>query len=129
MKKIIPLIGYYLGWIYPLAVSTYIILDPYLHIRTKLSGPLDFGNDSIMGYMFYSLIFAAFTFLIYFIYYKEPLKNWGVLVNLPLYFVSVVVVPWYTESYPLLSAVALLLSIGAIVYTTVVSVDAVKRFE
>ena len=51
------------------------------------------------------------------------------LVNLPLYFVSVVVVPWYTESYPLLSAVALLLSIGAIVYTTVVSVDAMKRFE
>ena len=129
MKKIIPLIGYYLGWIYPLAVSTYIVLDPYLHIRTKLSGPLDFGNDSIMGYMFDSLIFAAFTFLIYFIYYKEPLKNWGVLVNLPLYFVSVVVVPWYTESYPLLSAVALLLSIGAIVYTTVVSIDAMKRFE
>ena len=129
MKKIIPLIGYYLGWIYPLAVNTYTVLDPYLHIRTKLSGPLDFGNDSIMGYMFDSLIFAAFTFLIYFIYYKEPLKNWGVLVNLPLYFVSVVVVPWYTESYPLLSAVALLLSIGAIVYTTVVSVDAMKRFE
>ena len=129
MKKIIPLIGYYLGWIYPIIVNAYIVLDPYLHIRTKLSGPLDFGNDSIMGYMFYSLIFAAFTFLIYFIYYKEPLKNWGVLVNLPLYFVSVVVVPWYTESHPLLSAVALLLSIGAIVYTTVVSVDAVKRFE
>lgn len=129
MKKIIPLIGYYLGWIYPIIVNAYIVLDPYLHIRTKLSGPLDFGNDSIMGYMFYSLIFAAFTFLIYFIYYKEPLKNWGVLVNLPLYFVSVVVVPWYTESYPLLSAVALLLSIGAIVYTTVVSVDAMKRFE
>ena len=129
MKKIIPLIGYYLGWIYPIIVNAYIVLDPYLHIRTKLSGPLDFGNDSIMGYMFDSLIFAAFTFLIYFIYYKEPLKNWGVLVNLPLYFVSVVVVPWYTESYPLLSAVALLLSIGAIVYTTVVSVDAMKRFE
>lgn len=129
MKKIIPLIGYYLGWIYPIIVNAYIVLDPYLHIRTKLSGPLDFGNDSIMGYMFYSLIFAAFSFLIYFIYYKEPLKNWGVLVNLPLYFVSVVVVPWYTESYPLLSAVALLLSIGAIVYTTVVSVDAMKRFE
>lgn len=129
MKKIIPLIGYYLGWIYPIIVNAYIVLDPYLHIRTKLSGPLDFGNDSIMGYMFDSLIFAAFTFLIYFIYYKEPLKNWGVLVNLPLYFVSVVVVPWYTESYPLLSAVALLLSIGAIVYTTVVSIDAMKRFE
>ena len=129
MKKIIPLIGYYLGWIYPIIVNAYIVLDPYLHIRTKLSGPLDFGNDSIMGYMFDSLIFAAFTFLIYFIYYKEPLKNWGVLVNLPLYFVSVVVVPWYTESYPLLSAVALLLSIGAIVYTTVVSIDAMKRFQ
>ena len=129
MKKIIPLIGYYLGWIYPIIVNAYIVLDPYLHIRTKLSGPLDFGNDSIMGYMFDSLIFAAFTFLIYFIYYKEPLKNWGVLVNLPLYFVSVVVVPWYTESYPLLSAVALLLSIGAIVYTTVDSIDAMKRFE
>lgn len=129
MKKIIPLIGYYLGWVYPVIVNAYMVLDPYLHIKTKLSGPLDFGNDSIMGYMFDSLIFAAFTFLIYFIYYKEPLKNWGVLVNLPLYFVSVVVVPWYTESYSLLSAVALLLSIGAIVYTTVVSIDAMKRFE
>ena len=103
MKKTIPLIGYYLGWIYPVIVNAYMVLDPYLHIRTKLSGPLDFGNDSIMGYMFDSLIFAAFTFLIYFIYYKEPLKNWGVLVNLPLYFVSVVVVPWYTESSALRS--------------------------
>ena len=129
MKKIIPLIGYYLGWIYPLAVSTYIILDHFLHIRINNSGPLDLGEEPTLMYMFYFLIFAALTFLIYFIYYKEPLKNWGVLVNLPLYFVSVVVVPWYTESYPLLSAVALLLSIGAIVYTTVVSIDAMKRFE
>lgn len=130
MKKIIPLIGYYLGWIYPLIVNTYIVLDRYLHIKTKLMGPLDFGNDSIIGYMFYSLIFAAFTFLIYFIYYKEPLKNWGVLVNLPLYFISVYIVPFVFEDhfFPL-TMVSLLLSICTIIYTTVVSVDAMKRFD
>ena len=89
MKKIIPLIGYYLGWIYPLAVSTYIILDHFLHIRINNSGPLDLGEESTLMYMFYFLIFAALTFLIYFIYYKKPLKNWGVLVNAPLYIVSI----------------------------------------
>ena len=129
MKKIIPLIGYYLGWIYPFAVNTYMVLDPYLHIRTKLLGPLDFGNDSIIGYIFYSLIFSAFTFLIYFIYYKEPLKNWGVLVNLPLYFITVYIVPIYGDTYPIISIISLLLSIGAIAYTTTLSIDAMKRFE
>ena len=129
MKKIIPLIGYYLGWIYPVIVNAYMVLDPYLHIRTKLSGPLDFGNDSIIGYIFYSLIFSAFTFLIYFIYYKEPLKNWGPLVNLPLYFITVYIVPFYGDTYPIIPIISLLLSIGAIAYTTVVSIDAMKRFE
>ena len=129
MKKIIPLIGYYLGWIYPFAVNTYMVLDPYLLIRSKLSGPLDFGNDSIIGYIFYSLIFSAFTFLIYFIYYKEPLKNWGPLVNLPLYFITVYIVPFYGDTYPIIPIISLLLSIGAIAYTTVVSIDAMKRFE
>ena len=129
MKKIIPLVGYYLGWIYPFAVNTYMVLDPYLHIRTKLSGPLDFGNDSIIGYIFYSLIFSAFTFLIYFIYYKEPLKNWGPLVNLPLYFITVYIVPFYGDTYPIISIISLLLSIGAIAYTTALSIDAMKRFE
>lgn len=129
MKKIIPLAGYYLGWIYPLAVNVYAVLDPYLHIKTKLMGPLDFGNDSILGYAFYSLVFSAFTFLIYFIYYKEPLKNWGPLVNTPLYFISVFIVPFYGETYHPISIVALLLAIASIVYTTVVSVEAMKRFE
>lgn len=129
MKKIIPLIGYYLGWIYPLAVNTYTVLDPYLHIKTKLGGPLDFGNDSILGYAFYSLVFSAFTFFIYFIYYKEPLKNWIPLVNPSLYFISVFIVPFYGETYQIISIVTLLLSIGAIAYTTVVSIDAMKRFE
>ena len=129
MKKIIPLIGYYLGWIYPFAVNIYMVLDPYLHIKTKLSGPLDFGNDSIIGYIFYSLIFSAFTFLIYFIYYKEPLKNWGPLVNLPLYFITVYIVPFYGDTYPIISIIALLLSIGTIAYTTALSIDAMKRFE
>ncbi len=128
MKKTIPLIGYYLGWIYPIVVNAYILLDPYFHIKTKLMGPLDFGNDSIMGYVFYSLVFSAFTFLIYFIYYKEPLKNWGPLVNLPLYFVSLVIVPIYENQY-FISTIALLLSVSAIVYTTIVSIDAMKRFE
>lgn len=130
MKKIVPLIGYYLGWIYPLVVNAYIVLDPYLHIKTKLTGPLDFGNDSIIGYIFYSLVFSAFTFLIYFIYYKKALKNWGVLANLPLYFITVYIVPFfYTDTYPIISVIALLLSVSAIVYTTVVSVDAMKRFQ
>lgn len=129
MKKIIPLIGYYLGWIYPLAVNVYAVLDPYLHIKTKLGGPLDFGNDSILGYAFYSLVFSALTFFVYFVYYKEPLKNWGPLVNTPLYFISVFIVPFYGEAYPIISIVTLLLAIGSIAYTTVVSIDAMKRFE
>ena len=129
MKKIIPLIGYYLGWIYPLAVSTYIILDHFLHIRINNSGPLDLGEESTLMYMFYFLIFAALTFLIYFIYYKEPLKNWGVLVNAPLYIISIGIAPFYFEYNIYLAGVTLLLSIGIIIYTTVVSIDAMKRFE
>lgn len=129
MKKIIPLIGYYLGWIYPLAVSTYIILDHFLHIRINNSGPLDLGEESTLMYMFYFFIFAALTFLIYFIYYKKPLKNWGVLVNAPLYIISIGIVPFYFEYNIYLAGITLLLSIGIIIYTTVVSIDAMKRFE
>lgn len=128
MKKIIPLIGYYLGWIYPLALNIFVILDYFLFIRTKLSGPFDFGNDSIVGYIFYSLVFSAFTFFIYFIYYKEPLKNWNVLVNLPLYFVSVYIVPFiFADNYFFLAVISFICIVSAIVYTTIVSIKAIKN--
>ena len=80
-------------------------------------------------YMFYFFIFAALTFLVYFIYYKKPLKNWSVLVNAPLYIISIGIVPFYFEYNIYLAGITLLLSIGIIIYTTVVSVDAMKRFE
>lgn len=129
MKKIIPLIGYYLGWIYPILVNAYIVIDHFLHIRINNSGPLDLGEESTLMYMFYFFIFAALTFLIYFIYYKEQLKNWGVLVNAPLYIISIGIAPFYFEYNIYLAGVTLLLSIGIIIYTTVVSIDAMKRFE
>ena len=129
MKKIIPLIGYYLGWIYPIIVNAYIVIDHFLHIRINNSGPLDLGEESTLMYMFYFFIFAALTFLIYFIYYKKPLKNWGVLVNAPLYIISIGIAPFYFEYNIYLAGVTLLLSIGIIIYTTVVSIDAMKRFE
>lgn len=129
MKKTIPLIGYYLGWIYPLVVNSYAILDHYFNIRTKNMGPLDFGYETIVAYIFYSLIFAGFTFLIYFIYYKEPLKNWVVLLNLPLYFVSTYCVVFVFRDYFPLTVISMILSAATVIYTTVVSIDAMKRFE
>lgn len=91
MKKKLVLCGIYLlGWLYPLSVVLYTVTDHYLKIKTSLMGPYDFGNDSIMGYIVYSLILALITFLIFFVativkfrvsklFYLTPL-------NLPIYF-------------------------------------------
>ncbi len=129
MKKTIPLIGYYLGWIYPLVVNSYAILKHYFNIRTKAMGPLDFGYETIVAYIFYSLIFAGFTFLIYFICYKKPLKNWVVLLNLPLYFVSTYCVVFVFRDYFPLTVISMILSLATVIYTTVVSIEAMKKFE
>jgi len=90
MKKKYILSGVYLiGWLYPLSVVVYTIADRYLKIRTSLMGPFDFGNDSIMGYVGYSLIFALITFLIFFItvIVKFRISKWFylALLNLPIY--------------------------------------------
>jgi len=90
MKKKCILSGIYLlGWLYPLSVVIYTIADRYLKIRTPLMGPFDFGNDSIMGFMFYSLLLALVTFLYFFVKsvmkYRVSKEFYFALLNLPLY--------------------------------------------
>lgn len=90
MKNKYTLTGIYiLGWLYPLSVVIYTIADRYLTIRTPLMSPFDFGNDSIMGYMFYSLLLALVTFLYFFVKtvmkYRVSKEFYFALLNLPLY--------------------------------------------
>lgn len=90
MKNKYTLTGIYiLGWLYPLSVVIYTIVDRYLTIRTPLMSPFDFGNDSIMGYMVYSLLLALVTFLYFFVKtvmkYRVSKEFYFALLNLPLY--------------------------------------------
>lgn len=90
MKNKYTLTGIYiLGWLYPLSVVIYTIADRFLTIRTPLMSPFDFGNDSIMGYMVYSLLLALVTFLYFFVKtvmkYRVSKEFYFALLNLPLY--------------------------------------------
>lgn len=126
MKKILPLIGYLIGWIYPLSVNSVVVLDHFLNLKTTLMGPFDFYNDSIMGYIFFSLILSALTFAVYFICFVKPLKHYFVLLNLPLYVLSVFASFIYND-FILIAVIFLVLSITAIIYTTTVSIKIIKE--
>ena len=80
---------YILGWLYPLSVLIYTIADRYLKIKTSLLGPFDFGNDSIMGYVFFGFLFAVVSFIIFFvaviIKFRVSRRFYFSLLNLPFY--------------------------------------------
>lgn len=121
-KKIFPMVCYIIGWIYPLIVSIYLILNMFFNVKTKLTGPLDFGNDSIMGYVWLSPIIGLLTFLIYFIVVKVKFKtHWSfylTLLNIPINILSVNA-GFYEYEHPTLSFVIALISIVAFALTLV----------
>ena len=67
MKKPIVTVGYLLGWIYPISA----IIINLLNVSPKLMSAFDFGNDSIMFYLFYGSIFSIITYIIYFLYFYK----------------------------------------------------------
>lgn len=125
MKKAKLIVCYLLGWAYPLSVSIVSVFD----IRTKLGGAFDFGNDSIIFYMFWSLVFAVVTFGVFFYYIKTRFETksdfFFTLFNIPLYFVSIYC-ELYTFSYPWISVVTLVLAALIIAYTVFVTVKRTK---
>ena len=128
MKKIIAIIIYLLGWIYPMSTNVVSILD----IKTKLSGPYDYGNDTILFYMFSSFVFSAITFGIYF-YYMETrfdtgFKLYFTFVNIPLYFLSVYC-GCYSDDYPWIAIIALVVEALMILCTVFVTLKKTKEKE
>lgn len=120
MKKAVLSLVYLSGWIYPLSVTVYTVLDYFFKIKTTLMGPFDFGNDSIMGYIFSSIIFAFVTFTVYFvlILIKRPASKlfYLTLINLPLYILSIACV-FLGETYVWIAIVSLTVFVATIIFT------------
>ena len=131
MRKHLLTTTYLVGWAYPLCVIAYIIMDKLFKIRTSLMGPFDFGNDSIIGYVYISLIIAVVTFAAFFILTKVCFKTaksfYLSLINLPLYFLCLfsnfllVSVSHYGKVIYLCSAGSILLMSMAIIAFSVYS--------
>lgn len=123
-KKIFSMICYILGWIYPLCVSVYLVLDRFFSVKTKLTGPFDFGNDSIMGYVWLSMIIGFITFLVCFVFIKVKLKtHWSfylTLLNIPINILSVYA-GFYEYEFPNLSFIIALLSLVMFIFTVTVT--------
>ena len=66
-KKCILAAVYLLGWLYPLSILIFNIADSYFVIREPYGCPYDFNSDAMIGWVFYGLLIALATFLIYFI--------------------------------------------------------------
>ena len=103
-KKFILSAVYLLGWLYPLSILVFNIADCFLVIKEPYAGPFDFNCDAMIGWVFYGLLIALVTFLIYFITsvvkFNVPKLFYLTLLNLPLLF-FLISYAWnyiYTES-------------------------------
>ncbi len=127
MKKIIPIIVYLLGWIYPLSANVYVYIDGFFGIKND---PIifEFNQNWIAGILFSALAFSIMTFVIYFIanliFCKREEVFYLTLLNLPLYLVSFI--PPYRYVMPILPALGILASMAIVVVTVYVSL---KRTE
>ncbi len=123
MKKTLPVIVYLLGWIYPLCAAGYAVLDVFIVIRNE-PDMFNFGQNWIVGYIIWALIFAIVTFLIYFVCGIVFCNVRGIfcvtLLNLPLYFVSLYS-PFYSDSISWITFAALLSALVIVVFTVYVS--------
>lgn len=126
MKKTAVISAYLLSWFYPISVNVVSILD----IKTKLSGPYDFGNDSILFYMFWSFILAVIIFGICFYYIKTRFGAgadlYFTIVNIPLYLIGVYC-GLYCDTYPWIATVALVVEVITVLYTVSVAVKRIKN--
>ena len=118
MKKPIVIVGYLLGWIYPISAIIINLLD----VRIKLMSAFDFHNDSILFYLFYGTIFSIATFIIYFaFYYKRYNVKKGfyfTFINVFLYYPSIVCNMYYSDSWDAtIPAVILVVDLLIIAYT------------
>lgn len=100
MKRVITTVLYLLGWIYP--ISTIIV--NLSGVRTDLMGMFDFGNDSIIFWLFYGTVFAVVTFVVYFAYFynKYDIKKnifYFTFINVFLYYPSISCNLYYSNSW------------------------------
>ena len=91
MKKKLILCGIYLfGWLYPLSIVAFNIVDHYLKIKVPYACPFDFNCDAMMGWCFYGLLIGFVSFLIFFIasFVKFRMSKlfYLTLLNLPVIF-------------------------------------------
>ncbi len=128
MKKIIPIIIYLLGWIYPLCAAGYAVLEVFIVIRNE-PAMFNFGQNWIAGYIISAFIFAIVTFIIYFvcgiIFCNVSRIFCLTLLNLPLYITSLYA-PFYSYSIEWIAFVALFAALAIVVFTVYVSL---KRTE
>lgn len=118
MKKLIVIVGYLLGWIYPISA----IIINLLNVRIKLMSAFDFHNDSIMFYLFYGTIFSIITFIIYFAFhYKKYDVEKGfyfTFINVFLYYPSIVCNMYFSDSWDAtIPTVILVVDLLVIAYT------------
>ena len=118
MKKPMVIVGYLLGWIYPISA----IIINLLNVRIKLMSAFDFHNDSIMFYLFYGTIFSIITFIIYFAFhYKKYDVEKGfyfTFLNVFLYYPSIVCNMYFSDSWDAtIPAVILVVDLLVIAYT------------
>lgn len=123
-KRLFPTICYIIGWIYPVCVSIYLIADRFFNLKTKHTGPFDFGNDSIMGYVWLSMIIGFVTFLIYFIFIIVKFKtHWSfylTLLNIPINILSVDA-GFHEYEFPNVCFIVALISLAVFIFTVTVS--------
>ena len=127
MKKLMVIVGYLLGWIYPMST----IIINLFNVRTKLMSAFDFGNDSIMFYLFYGTIFSIITFIIYFLYFykKFDVKKgfYFTFINVLLYYPSIVCNMYFSDSWDVtIPTVILVVDLLAIAYTLYITPKKVK---
>ena len=121
MKKATPIIFYLLGWIYP--VSTIIV--NLSGVRTDLMGLYDFGNDSIMFWLFYGTVFSIITFVVFFTYFykRYDIRKlfYFTFINVLLYYPSIACNLYFSDSWdaliPTIILVADLLVIAFTLYS------------
>lgn len=118
--KLSIIICYLLGWIYPLSTIIVNLLD----VKTKLTGLYDFGNDSIMFWLFYGTVFAIITFAVYFTYFYKKYDTEKAFrftfINVLLYYPSIACNLYFSDSWdafiPTIILVADLLVIAFTLY-------------
>ena len=127
MKKPIVIVGYLLGWIYPISA----IIINLLNIKTKLMSAFDFHNDSITGYLLYGTIFSLITFIIYYIYHNKKFDIsrgfYFTFINVFLYYPSIICNMYFCDSWdaPIPTAI-LIVDLLVIAYTLYITPKKLK---